>query len=152
MSLSLPTESFLAIATVAWADGWMKKTEIDGLLSAARACGLGDDDRAAVAVATKDGVDLDTLDLGHLGSWERALTYSIATWLAKLDGITNAKELEALKALGTRLDLSPRQMDKAASAAFDIACLPEGNRPERFDFDALCTRLREKVPTLVDRD
>lgn len=151
MSLSLPAESFLAIATVAWADGWMKKTEIDGLLAAARACGLGDDDRAAVAVASKDGVDLDTLDLGHLGSWERALTYSIATWLAKLDGITNAKELEALKALGTRLDLTPRQMDKASSAAFDIACLPEGNRPDRFDFDALCTRLKEKVPTLTER-
>jgi hypothetical protein len=130
MSLTLPAESFLAIAT--------------------RACGLGDDDRSAVAAAAKDGVDLDTLDLGHLGSWERALTYSIATWLAKLDGITNAKELEALKALGTRMYLTPLHMYMAASAAFDIACLPEGNRPDRFDFDALATRLKEKVPTLIE--
>jgi hypothetical protein len=149
MSLTLPRESFLAIATVAWADGWMKKTEVEGLMTAAKACGLGDDDRAEVAVAAKDGVDLDTLDLSVLEPWERALTYAIANWLAKLDGITNAEELKALKALGGRLDLPPRQLDNAASAAFDIAVLPEGGRPDRFDFDALAVRLREKLPGLA---
>ncbi len=149
MSLSLPRESFLAIATVGWADGWMKKTEIEGLLTAAKACGLEDDDRSEVAVATKDGVDLDTLDLSVLGPWERALTYAIASWLAKLDGITNAQELKALKALGGRLDLPAQKLELAASAAFDIACLPEGHRPEKFDFDALAARLKEKLPTLV---
>ena len=149
MSLSLPREAFLAIATVAWADEWMKKTEVDGLLRAAKACGVSEDDRALIAAAAKDGVHLDDLDLGGLGNWERALTYAIGSWLAKLDGITNAQEMKQLKELGSRLGLPQRQLDLASSAAMDIACLPEGHRPEKFDFDALATRLRAKLPTVT---
>ncbi|GMV17844.1 MAG: hypothetical protein HS104_30300 [Polyangiaceae bacterium] len=148
MSLGLPREAFLSIATVGWADGWMRKNEIDGLLRAAQACGVSEADRISIAAAAKEGVDLDTVDLGALGDWERALTYAIAAWLAKLDGVANAQELKQLQILGRRLDLQQRQLDLATSAVMDIAILPEGHRPEKFDFDALATRLREKLPLL----
>jgi hypothetical protein len=149
MSLSLPRESFLAIAGVAWADGWMKKTEIVGLLRAATACGLSGDDLAAVEAATKEGVELDSVDLSSMSGWEQALTYAIANWLAKLDGVTNAEELKHLNALGSRLGLPKEKLAFASSAAFDIACLPEGHRPEKYDFDALALRLKEKLPSLA---
>jgi hypothetical protein len=126
----------------------MRKNEIDGLLRAAQACGLSDADRAAVGEAAKQGVDLDSVDLGALDPWQRALTYAVASWLAKLDGVTNAQEMKQLRALGTRLDLGQRQLDLAASAVADIAVLPEGHRPEKFDFDALAKRLREKLPSI----
>ncbi len=148
MSLSLPLQSFLSIATVGWADGWMRKTEIAGLLRAAEACGLSDADRAAVGNAAAQGVDLDSVDLGGLDPRERALTYAIASWLARLDGVTNAEEMKQLALLGRRLDLPQRQLDLAASAAMDVAVLPEGHRPEKFDFDALAARLRAKLPSL----
>ena len=149
MALTLPRESFLAITGVAWADGWMKKTEIDGLLRAAKACGIEGDDLTAVEAATKEGVELEGVELSAMTGWERAVTYAIANWLAKLDGVTNAEELKHLKALGQRLDLPPEKLQLAASAAFDIACLPDGHRPEKFDFDALAVRLREKLPSLA---
>ncbi|MCC6665512.1 MAG: hypothetical protein IT375_17295 [Polyangiaceae bacterium] len=148
MSLTLPRESFLAIATVGWADGWMRKGEAEGLLRAAAACGVSESDRASIAAAAKEGVDLDSVDLGALGDWERALTYAIAAWLAKLDGVANAAELKQLQALGARLDLDKRRIDLATSAVMDIAVQPEGHRPEKFDFDALASRLREKLPSL----
>jgi len=37
---------------------------------------------------------------------------------------------------------------RAAAVANDIACLPEGGRPDRFDFVKLADRLRERLPQL----
>jgi tellurite resistance protein len=150
MSLSLPRESFVAIAAVAWADGWMKKAETEGLKRAAKTCGLTDADFAAVEEAAKGGTDLDTLDLSGLTGWQRAVTYAVANWLARIDGVVNTEELKHLKHLGRLLDLPDAKLSAAASAAFDIACLPGGDRPEKYDFDALAERLRVKVPSLVE--
>ena len=149
MALTLPKESFVAIAAVGWADGWMKKTESEGLLRAAKACGVDGDSLGEVESAVKNGASLDELDVSTLNGWQRALTYAIATWLARLDGVVNAGELAHLKDLGSALDLPQQKLDAAASAAFDIACLPGGHRPEKYDFDALATRLREKLPSLA---
>ncbi|MBK7580459.1 MAG: hypothetical protein IPI67_09665 [Myxococcales bacterium] len=150
MSLALPRESFVAIAAVAWADGWMKKTETEGLKRAATACGLSDEDFVSVEQAAKGGVDLDGLDLSGMSGWQRAVTYAVANWLARIDGVVNTEELKNLKHMGRLLDLPQTKLDAAASAAFDIACLPGGHRPDKYDFDALATRLREKVPSLVE--
>jgi hypothetical protein len=38
---------------------------------------------------------------------------------------------------------------RAAAAANDIACLPQGGRPERFDFAKLAERLRERLPQVA---
>ncbi|MFO0570250.1 MAG: hypothetical protein U0263_31705 [Polyangiaceae bacterium] len=149
MSLTLPRESFVAIAAVAWADGWMKKTETEGLKRAAKACGLSDGDFESVEAAAKGGVDLATLDVSGMSGWQRAVTYAIANWLARIDGVVNTEELKNLRSLGKLLDLPQAKLDAAGSAAFDIACLPGGHRPEKYDFDALAERLREKLPSLV---
>ena len=37
----------------------------------------------------------------------------------------------------------------AAVAANDIACLPEGGRPDKYDFQKLITRLKERMPQLA---
>jgi hypothetical protein len=86
--------------------------------------------------------------LGELTGWERAVTYAIAYWLAKVDGVVNAEELKNLRTLGKLLELPQPKLDAAASAAFDVACLPGGHRPEKYDFTALAERLREKLPSL----
>ena len=149
MSLTLPRESFVAVAAVAHADGWLKKTETEALKLAAKACGLSDEDLVSVEAAAKGGVDLQSLDLSGVASWPRAVTYAIANWLARVDGVVNTEELENLKKLGRLLGLPQATLDSAAAAAFDIACLPGGHRPEKYDFDALAERLRAKLPTLV---
>ena len=43
------------------------------------------------------------------------------------------------------------KLKSAASAAFDITCLPGGNRPEKFEFSKLEQRLRDKLPALMSQ-
>jgi tellurite resistance protein len=147
--VSLSKNGFLAITAVAWADGLVRKDEANGLLQAARDCGLTDSELAEVSAATESRVPLDDIDLGDLSGPERALTYAFAMWLAKVDGVVNTEELAALRKLGGRLDLPDPKLQAAASAAFDIACLPGGNRPEKFEFAKLEARLKEKLPALM---
>lgn len=149
--VSLSKNGFLAIAAVAWADGLVRKNEAEGLLRAARDSGLTADALAEVEAAATSGVDLTTLDLSELSGAERALTYAMAMWLAKVDGVVNTEELKTLRVLGQRLDLPEPKLKAAASAALDVACLPGGNRPDKFEFAALETRLSEKLPALMMR-
>ncbi len=150
MAMLLKRESFMAIVAVAWADGRMSRDEAAGLTLAAKQCGLGADDIAAIEKAAKDGgATLEGFDPAALSGWERALTYAIAAWLARLDGVVDTNERESLKLLGKALDLPPHKLVSASSAAFDVACLPGGHRPEKYDFAELEKRLREKLPSLA---
>jgi len=147
--MSLRKEGFLAVVAVARADGLIRSDESRGLLAAAREVGLSEAEVAEVHAALENGLELESLDLTALSPPERALTYGFAIWLAKVDGIVNSEELSALRSLGTLLDLSEPQLQQATSAAFDITCLPGGNRPEKFEFKKLEARLREKMPALM---
>jgi hypothetical protein len=147
--MSLRKDGFLAIVAVARADGLLRKDESAGVLTAAQEVGLTASELAEVTAALESGLELESLDLSVLSAPERALTYAFAIWLAKVDGIVNSDELEMLRKLGTQLDLADRQRELAASAAFDITCLPGGNRPEKFQFGKLEARLREKLPMLM---
>jgi hypothetical protein len=148
MALTLPKQAFLALAAVGWADGSFRKNEAASLLRAASACGVAGDDLAEIERSTKSEVSLDKFDATGLNEWERVLTYALASWLACLDGVQSTSESDALKKLGEHLTLETGVRQRAASAAFDIAVLPEGGRPEKYDFDKLAARLREKMPKL----
>lgn len=147
--MSLRKEGFLAVVAVARADGLLRKDESRGLLGAAKEVGLGEEELAEVKAALEGGVSLETLDLSGLSGAERALTYAFAMWLAKVDGVVNAEELSNLRKLGAALALPEPKLKSAASAAFDITCLPGGNRPEKFEFKKLEDRLRDKLPALM---
>lgn len=149
MSTSLNLDSFRALAAVAWADGRMSKDEASGLLHAARALGLSDDDVGKVEAATKEKVSLDDVDVSALSAWERLLTYGIATWLSRLDGVQQAAEVESLATLAQKLtsaEVTDFKLRSAASAAFDTAMQPSGSKPDRYDFAAFEKALRAKLP------
>jgi hypothetical protein len=126
----------------------MTKEESTGLLRAAEACGLEGDDLQALQAATHEQIDLEHIDLSGQSGWEQALTYAFACWLAQMDGSMNSGERASLAALGQRLGLPELKLKAAASAAFDIACLPGGHKPERYDLIALEERLATKLPSL----
>jgi hypothetical protein len=147
--MSLRKEGFLAVVAVARADGLLRADEARGLLVGAKDVGLSEAEVAEVQRALDQGIDLDSLDLASLGGAEKALTYAFAMWLAKVDGVVNAEELATLRKLGSLLDLPDPKLKAAASAAFDITCLPGGNRPEKFEFSKLEARLRDKLPALM---
>src|SRR5579862_6035984 len=132
MSIALPKQSFIALAAVAWADGSFRKDEGAALVRAAKASGLSPADLADVEASTKKPVALSSFDATGLGEWDRVVTYALASWLARLDGVQSTDESDALAELGKRLELADGVRQRAAGAAFDIAVLPEGGRPERY--------------------
>jgi tellurite resistance protein len=147
--MSLRKQGFLAVVVVARADGLVRAEEAQGLLGAAREAGLSEAELSEVKAALDQGLELAALDLSGLSGAERALTYAFAVWLGKVDGLVNAEELKTLRQLGALLALPEPKLKLAASAAFDISCLPGGNRPEKFEFSKLEARLREKLPALM---
>lgn len=147
-TMTLPKRSFLALAALGWADGSLQRKEADGLVRAAKACGIEGADSAEVERATKEHTALDAEHVGGLSRWEQVLTYALASWLAYLDGVQSTDERETLAKLGDAMGLDKALRVRAAAAANDIACLPEGGRPDRFDFVKLAERLRDRLPQL----
>lgn len=148
MAFKLPKQAFLALAAVAWSDDSIKKSEGGGLVRAAKECGLAGEELAAVEASTKKKVTLDAFAPGGMTEWEKIVTYALAAWLAQLDGVVTTEENGTLVKLGEGLGLALGVRQRAAAAAFDIAVLPEGGRPDRYDFAKLTARLKEKMPQL----
>jgi len=127
----------------------MTPEESAGLVRAAKAYGLSEKDCNDIVQATSEPIKLEQISFGHLAPWERAFTYALGCWLSQMDGSLNSAERESLVALGKRLDLPELKLKSAASAAFDIACLPGGHKPDRYDFAALEARLATKLPSIT---
>ena len=146
MTTPLPVEWFLTFASIVYADGEIRRGELEGFRRAAKLYGLSEDDISAIEARAKDGLTLDDIDLPELSDWQSALTYAFAVWVAKVDGVINKEENDLLSALGDRLGLEKLRRDAARSATYDIAALPGGHKPEIFDFDALERQLEQKLP------
>jgi len=149
MSIQLPTQAFVALGALGWADGTMKKIESAALVRAARECGVEGEDLAEIERSTKSKIELASFDPGSMGAWDRVVTYALASWLATLDGVVSSDESAALAQLGERLGLEAGTRKRAAAAAFDISVLPEGGRPDKYDFVKLVARLKEKLPQVA---
>jgi hypothetical protein len=152
MDKKLPKESFLALASIGWADGSLQRIEGVGLLRAAKECGLEANELDEVERAAKTHAPIEEVDLRGLSRWKQVLTYALASWFAALDGVISTTEHETLVKMGDKLGLDPALRVRAAAAANDIACLPGGGKPERYDFVKLCARLRERMPQLATDD
>jgi hypothetical protein len=145
----LPKESFLALVAIGWVDKQLQRVEVTGLMRAAKEAGLTADDLAAVDAATKKQMDLSELNLSGMDPWDQVLTYALGAWIAQVDGVVSTSESDMLAELGTKLGLAEPLRKRAAVAANDIACLPEGGRPEKYDFQKLIARLKERMPQLA---
>jgi hypothetical protein len=149
MDKKLPLQSFLALAAIGWADGSLQRIEREGLVRAAKECGLAGDELAQIEKASTEKRSLDGVDLTGLTRWEQVLTYALASWFAALDGVISTSEHETMVQIGNQLNLEDSLRVRAAAAANDIACLPEGGKPDRYDFAKLTVRLRERLPQIA---
>lgn len=144
MATNLTKEAFVALAGLAWADGDLRGGEREGLLKAAS--GLTEEELGAVRAALDTKSDLRSFTPGDMTEWQRALTYAIGCWLARLDGVVSTEEHEALRTLAKALDLSPGVCERSGIAALELHVMPEGARPGRFDFDKLEELLKVRLP------
>ena len=128
---------FIALAAIAWADGNLDSEEADAIVRAAVEEGLDLDEIAAIEAATATKVEMGTIDRSNLSKEDRLFVYAVACWIAELDGDVTAEEASALSLLGERLGVPERPRAHAEEAAREVANMPEGNRPARYDLAKL---------------
>jgi uncharacterized membrane protein YebE (DUF533 family) len=140
----LGRDVFMALAAVGWADGKLDEEEADAIVRTALEEGLDLDEIGAIEAATKQPLDLGFIDRSHLTKADRLFVYAVAAWMVRLDGVLDDREIEALRKLGEVLRIPEAPRAHADAIAREIAELPEGDRPARYDIP----RLRD---TLVER-
>jgi uncharacterized membrane protein YebE (DUF533 family) len=133
----LRKDVFLALAAVAWADGKLDPDEADAIVRAAVDEGLTLEEIGAIEAATKDKIDLGVVDRAGLSKEDRLFVYAVACWIARLDGRVTPEETDALTKLGERLGVPERPRVGAEAIAREVAEMPEGDRPPRYDLQAL---------------
>lgn len=143
----LSKDVFLALASIAWADGRLDADEADAIVRAAVEAGLELEEIAAIEVATRDKLTLGPIERSALSREDRVFVYAIACWIARLDGRVTDDESEALRALAEKLGVPERPQAIAESLVRQVAGLPEGDRPARYDLDRLRRLIGEKLST-----
>jgi len=133
----LGRDVFIALAAIGWADGNLDSEEADAIVRTALDEGLELDEIEEIEKATKAPVELGVIDRSALSKEDRLFVYAVASWMTRLDGSVDAKELAALEKLGDTLKVPDGARRSADGIAQEIALLPEGDRPLRFDLPRL---------------
>ena len=139
--IELNRDIFLALAAIAWADGRLDPDEADAIVRAAVEAGLDLEAIEEIESATRERIDLGTIDRSALSKEDRLFVYALACWIARLDGEVTDEEATVLATLGERLGVPERPRAYAEAIGREIAELPEGDRPSRYDI----VRLRETI-------
>jgi len=124
---------FIALAAIGWADGNLDGEEADAIVRTALEEGLELEEIEEIEAATKSKVELGVIDRSNLTKEDRLFVYAVASWMTRLDGTVDASEIEALRKLGETLKIPTPACFAADQVAKDVASLPEGDRPARFD-------------------
>jgi uncharacterized membrane protein YebE (DUF533 family) len=141
----LGRDVFVALAAIAWADGKLEGDEADAIVRAAVDEGLSLEEIGSIEAATQTKVDLGVIDRSQMSKEDRLFVYAVACWIARMDGQITPAETEALAKLGERLGIPERPRGHAEAAAREVAGMPEGDRPARYDLVALRRILHDRL-------
>jgi uncharacterized membrane protein YebE (DUF533 family) len=141
----LGRDVFLALAAIGWADGKLDEEEADAIVRTAVEEGLDLDEIAEIEKATKEPLDIGIVDRKGLSKADRLFVYAVASWMSRLDGVVDDRERDALKKLGDALQIPDRPREHADAIAREIAALPEGDRPARYDLPRLRKTIQERL-------
>jgi hypothetical protein len=76
---------------------------------------------------------------------DRLFVYAVASWMTRLEGSASDKKREALQKLGDILRIPEAPRAHADAIALEIAGMPEGDRPDRYDLHLLRDTLVERL-------
>lgn len=141
----LGRDVYIALAAVGWADGSLDPDEADAIVRTAIEEGLELEEIAEIEAATKAPVDVGEIDRRGLSKEDRLFIYAVACWLASLDGLVTGEEETALARLGAALGIPERPRAHAVAIAREVADMPEGDRPARYDLAALRWLIGERL-------
>jgi uncharacterized membrane protein YebE (DUF533 family) len=141
----LGRDVFIALAAIGWADGHLDEDEADAIVRTAMEEGLELEEIGEIEEATKKRVDLDVIDRSSMTKADRLFVYAVASWMTRLDGVVTAGEQEALDRLGELLKVPKVPREHADAIAKEIAELPEGDRPSRYDLRGLRQTIQARL-------
>lgn len=141
----LGRDVYLALAAVGWADGQLDPEEADAIVRTAADEGLPLEEIAEIEAATKKPLDIGVIDRSNLTKEDRLFVYAVASWMTRLDGLVTDTEIAALKNLGDALKIPDAPRAQADGIAQDVAMMPEGDRPDRFDLRKIREILGERL-------
>lgn len=142
----LDRQVYIALAAVGWADGELDRDEADAIVRTALEDGYQIEEIAEIEKATKEPVAIADIDWRSMSKEDRLFVYAVASWMTRLDGDVAAGEVEALARLGEALHLPDRPREQVDVVALEIAELPVGDRPDRYDIK----RLREEIAVRLE--
>lgn len=141
----LGRDVYLALAAVGWADGSLDPEEADAIVRTALEEGLELDAVQEIEEATKKKIDLGVIDRLTMSKADRLYVYAVASWITRLDGVVTEEEEKVLAKLATALGIPETPRKHADAVLQEIAVLPQGDRPARFDLLALRSTLEERL-------
>lgn len=141
----LGRDVYLALAAIGWADGNLDGEEADAIVRTAAEEGLPFEEIAEIEEATKKPVDLGIIDRRNMTKEDRLFVYAVASWMTRLDGQVTDGELQGLAKLGDALKIPEKPRSHADAIAQEVAAMPEGDRPARYDLKALRTVIGERL-------
>ncbi len=141
----LGRDVYIALAAVGWADGHLDQDEADAIVRTALEEGIPFEEVGEIEQATKDPVDLGVIDRKNLSKEDRLFVYAVASWMTRLDGLVTEREEQALAGLGDALKIPEIPRRHADQIARDVAALPEGDRPDRYDLVGLRRIIGERL-------
>ncbi len=141
----LGRDVYIALAAVGWADGELDGEEADAIVRTALEEGLDLEEIAEIEAATQEPVDIGVIDRRGLSKEDRLFVYAVASWIARLDEKVTDEELDALRMLGEALKVPERPREHADAIAKEIAALPAGDKPHRYDLPMLRQVITERL-------
>ncbi len=142
---TLRKDVFVALAAIAWADGTLDPDEADAIVRAAVDEGLAFEEIQAIDAATKSPVEMGVIDRSEMSKEDRLFVFAVACWIAHMDGKVTDTESEALAKLGAQLGVPEKAREQAHGIARQVAELPEGDRPSRYDLAAVRRIVGERL-------
>src|SRR5262245_33898509 len=141
----LNKDVFVALSAIAWADGVLDPEEADAIVRAAVDEGVELEEIAEIEEVTRERIDLGRIDRSSMSKEDRLFVYAIACWIARIDGKVTDDEVAALGKLGERLGVPERPRVAAESVAREVAEMPEGDRPSRYDLAKVRELIGERL-------
>ena len=146
----LSKDVFLALFAVAWADGAVHADEADAIVRCAVDEGLPLDEIDAIEHAAREPIALAGVDRRAMSPEDRLFVYAVAWWVAKMDGVVTGDEAKTLARLGESLGVPDRARVVAEATAAEVASLPDGDRPSRYDLSKVRRILGERLQNTTE--
>ncbi len=143
----LSTNVYLALAAIGWADGNLDKDEVDAIARTALEDGVDFDEVGRLEKAIEEPVEIGSIEWREMSKQDRLFVYAVASWMTRLDNVVTDTEEAALAALGEALSIPDRPREHADAIAREVAALPAGDRPFRFDIP----KLRQVIATRLEQ-